>query len=499
MSINTFIQDTSLQMTISPLQIVFDVVPGLVIFTEEKGIILDYKVDQDHGFTHFSGISLQKKIQDIFPRAIRTQTNQTIEKVIRTQKSISLKFNLVLDKKEYWFEARFSPIEDRHIIIVVQDITEQKQKEKKLERQNNWLAAIRAIGFMISSSTDLVLTLSRLLTHATTQLEVDAADILTIDDNGTNLELTASFGFSASIPENHSVRLGVGGAGKAALERRIFHRAALPNHQNEYIYSSIYSDEGFVDYFAVPLIAKGDLKGVLEIYHRSPIQSDPEWISFLETLGKQAAIAIDNAMLFKDNQYSATEIEQAYDTTIEGWSHALNLRDKVTEKHTRRVTSMTLGLARMMNIPDEKLIHIQRGATLHDIGKMGIPDNILFKPGSLTPKEWEVMRQHPQNALQMLSPIRYLKPALDIPLYHHEKWDGSGYPHGLKGTQIPLAARIFSVVDVYDSLTSDRPYRSAWSDGDAKYYIESEAGTHFDPEVVDCFTKLLNEIQVFQR
>ena len=200
-------------------------------------------------------------------------------------------------------------------------------------------------------------------------------------------------------------------------------------------------------------------------------------------------------MLYKDKQYSATEIEQAYDTTIEGWSHVLEMRDKETDVHPHRVTSMTLTLARLMNIPDEKLIHIQRGATLHDIGKMGIPDSILFKPGSLTPKEWEVVRQHPQNALQILSPIRYLKPALDIPLYHHEKWDGSGYPYGLKGTQIPLAARIFAIVDVYDALTSDRPYRPAWSHKDAKNYIESESGVHFDPEIVACFTKMLNEIQ----
>lgn len=495
MSNNAITQDTFLRMSTSPLQIVFDVVPGLVIFTEEKGIILDFKGDQDHGFSPFSGISLQRNIQDFLPHEIRSQADQTIEKVIKTQKTISLNFSLALDSKEQWFEARFSPIENRHIIIIIQNITEQKRKEKQLQRQIKWLAAIRSIDFMITSSTDLVLTLSRLLTHATTQLEVDAADILTMNANGTSLEFSAGYGFTGSTPENHSVRLGVGSAGKAALERRIFHSTALPDHQNELMYSPIFSQEGFVDYYAVPLIAKGDVMGVLEIFHRTPIQSDTEWLNFLETLAKQAAIAIDNAMLFKDKEYSTTEIEQAYDTTIEGWSHALDLRNKETEKHTRRVTGMTLKLARMMNVPDEKLIHIQRGATLHDLGKMGIPDSILFKPGSLTPKEWDIVRQHPQNALQILSPIRYLKPALDIPLYHHEKWDGSGYPHGLKETQIPLAARIFSVVDVYDSLTSNRPYRPAWSHRDAKNYIESESGVHFDPEIVVCFTKLLNEIQ----
>jgi len=495
MTQTTSAQLIPLQTMLSPLQVVYDVFSGLVLLADSGGMILDYKVDRDLHLYPPLQRYLQKSVQDFLPQRIRSQALQAMEKIKQTGKSTFLNFSLVLENKEEWFEARFSPIENRHIIIVIQNITEQKQKERQLQRQHKWLAALQAIDLTIASSMDLSLTLSTLLRHVITQLEVDAADILILKKNEPNLEFSAGFGFKVLDPENHYVRLGVGCAGKAALEQRIIHITNLLNHQNDFLRFPIFIQEGFVDYYAVPLIAKGSVKGVLEVFHRSPIQSDSEWLNFLETLGKQAAIAIDNAMLFNDLQHSQTEIAQAHDATIEGWSHALDLRDKETEGHTRRVTDMTLNLARLMNIPDEKLIHIQRGSILHDIGKMGIPDNILHKPGTLTSKEWAIMHQHPQYALQMLSSINWLKPALDIPHYHHEKWDGSGYPRGLKGTQIPIAARVFAIVDVYDSLTSNRPYRSAWSHTEAKNYISSESGGHFDPKIVDCFAKLMSGIR----
>ena len=156
------------------------------------------------------------------------------------------------------------------------------------------------------------------------------------------------------------------------------------------------------------------------------------------------------------------ELVQAYDATLEGWAKALEIRDQETSGHTQRAANMTLELAKAMKIPEEELINIRRGALLHDIGKMGIPDKILQKPGELTAEEWKTMRKHTQYAVEWLSPIEYLSSALDIPHYHHEKWNGSGYPHGLKGEEIPLSARIFSVIDMWDALCSDRPYRDAW-------------------------------------
>jgi putative two-component system response regulator len=181
---------------------------------------------------------------------------------------------------------------------------------------------------------------------------------------------------------------------------------------------------------------------------------------------------------------------EAYEATIEGWSRAMDLRDKETEGHTQRVTKMTVDLSRAMGMNEEQLVHARRGALLHDMGKLGIPDNILLKPDTLTKEEWGVMRMHPQYAHEMLEKIEYLNPALDIPYCHHEKWDGSGYPRGLKEEEIPLVARVFALVDVWDALTSDRPYRSAWPEEKVLAHIREQSGKHFDPKVVEMFLKL---------
>ncbi len=190
---------------------------------------------------------------------------------------------------------------------------------------------------------------------------------------------------------------------------------------------------------------------------------------------------------------SNTELRLAYDTTIEGWARALELRDKETEGHTRRVTDMTVRLARLVGVDDESLVHIRRGALLHDIGKMGVPDHILLKPGKLSALEWEAMREHPSHALTMLSPITFLRPALEIPYCHHEKWDGSGYPCGLSGEAIPLAARIFSLVDVWDALSYDRPYRRAWPQEAVLTYLRERASTEFDPKITEIFLRMLTK------
>jgi putative nucleotidyltransferase with HDIG domain len=195
-------------------------------------------------------------------------------------------------------------------------------------------------------------------------------------------------------------------------------------------------------------------------------------------------------------QHSNAELALAYDATIEGWSHALDLRDKETEGHTQRVTEMTLALARRVGrFGEAELVHMRRGALLHDIGKMGVPDSILLKPGPLTEAEWGVMRRHPIFAYEMLRPIEYLRPALDIPYAHHEKLDGTGYPRGLKGEEIPLAARLFAVIDIWDALRSDRPYRPAWPEDQVRAYLTGLAGSHLDPELVSAFLEMLSSFQ----
>jgi putative nucleotidyltransferase with HDIG domain len=231
---------------------------------------------------------------------------------------------------------------------------------------------------------------------------------------------------------------------------------------------------------------------VLEIYHRSPLNLNAEQLQFFETLAGQAAIAVDNAQLFNSLQNAHMDLIMSYDATIAGWSRAVDLRDEETHEHTQRVTDLTLRLARAMKVEESQLLHIRRGALLHDIGKIGVPDKILLKPDKLTDEEWRQMRKHPEFAYELLSSIRYLQPALDIPYCHHEKWDGTGYPRGLKGEQIPIAARIFAIVDVWDAVTSDRPYRKAWSTEEALGYIQEQAGKYFDPQVVDVFLKLID-------
>ena len=216
-------------------------------------------------------------------------------------------------------------------------------------------------------------------------------------------------------------------------------------------------------------------------------------MDFLEVLAGQTAIAVDSASLLANYQRTNRELFNAYDSTIEGWSHALDLRDKETEGHTLRVTEMTMKLAKMTGTSEAELVNIRRGALLHDIGKMGVPDSILLKPGQLTDEELIVMRKHPIFAFELLSPIAYLRPALEIPYCHHEKWDGSGYPRGLKGEQIPLVARLFAVVDVWDALRSNRPYRKGvWTEEKVIEYIQSQSGTHFDPNAVELFINMMN-------
>jgi putative nucleotidyltransferase with HDIG domain len=240
-----------------------------------------------------------------------------------------------------------------------------------------------------------------------------------------------------------------------------------------------------------PLKIKDQLIGVIYVDNRIHSgmfqQSDFELIS---AFANQAAVAINNAQLFDDLQESNEELEIAYQATLEGWVRALDLRDHETEGHTKRVTALTQKLATAMGVSDADLVHITRGALLHDIGKMAIPDGILLKPAKLSDDERKLIEKHPLYAFEMLSPIKFLLPALDIPHCHHEKWDGSGYPRGLKGEDIPFAARIFAVVDVWDALVSDRPYRKGIKPAEIREHIRRDSGIHFDPEVVEAFLKL---------
>ena len=371
----------------------------------------------------------------------------------------------------------------------IQRETLHEQTVQGMER----LAALHAIDIMINTSLDLNLTLNVLLQQVTVQLGVDAVDVLLPDSKTGWLVYAAGRGFL--IEDNPHTPLNPAAifAGQAASERHLVHIADLREKILEDGQFYDLAAEKFISYYGFPLISKGEVKGVLEIFHRSLLRPDPDWLDFLEALASQAAIAIDNAQLFTGMQRTNVELAQAYDATIEGWSRALDLRDEETEFHTQRVTGLTLDLARALEIGEDELVQIKRGCLLHDIGKMGIPDRILLKTGPLTDEEWMVMRNHPVYAYELISPIAFLRPALDIPYRHHEKWDGSGYPSGLSGEEIPMAARIFAIIDVWDALLSDRPYRLAWEKERALKHIIEQSGKHFDPSIVNTFLEFIEK------
>ena len=404
-------------------------------------------------------------------------------------KPVPFEYTLRQAGAQRWFEARLVPAPNGQVVVVVRDATRHKQAEEKFNSQLKRIAALRAIDLAISSSLDLHLALSVVLSQVTAQLVVDAADILLFNTQNM-LEFAAGVGFHTDSLMHTHLQVGEGFAGMAALNQKMIHVPDLQHGKTGFLNSPRFKEEGFRCYYGIPLVAKGRVRGVLEVFHRSPLSPDADWIEFLETLAGEAAIAVENAVLLKELQRTNFELTLAYNTTIEGWSRALDLRDRDTEGHTQRVADGAVKLARRLGFSDTEMIHVRRGAILHDIGKMAIPDSILLKPGPLTPEEWEIIRQHPRYAYELLSPIPYLGPALDIPHYHHERWDGGGYPHGLKENQIPLPARLFSIVDVYDALTSHRPYRPAWKPETAIAYIRNEIGKHFDPAVAAEFLKM---------
>jgi HD-GYP domain-containing protein (c-di-GMP phosphodiesterase class II) len=235
----------------------------------------------------------------------------------------------------------------------------------------------------------------------------------------------------------------------------------------------------------VPVLVAGEAVGAFIVGSVGRVHAFSERdVELCRALSHEIGLALANARLYESLQRSHEELERAYEETIEGWSLALEMRDDETQGHALRVADLAVELGRGMGMSEEALVHLRRGALLHDIGKMVVPDAILHKPGPLTDEEWAVMRRHPESGRDFLRKVAYLAPALDVPYAHHERWDGSGYPRGLAGEEIPLAARVFAVADSFDALTSDRPYRPAWTEEATLAYIRERAGTHYDPAVV---------------
>ncbi len=351
------------------------------------------------------------------------------------------------------------------------------------------LSALAVIDSALTSHVEPQEIYHILLDQVTTRLEVDAAALFLLNPHNQMLECVSECGYKDKAILQEQLRLGESLSGKVALQKQMLHMNHLSS-ENIHLLKGQANPDGFEEYFGAPLLVDGKIIGVLDALHRSRLTPNRNWLRFFEMLAGRSANVIATIQLYEDVRHANEELLKAYDATIEGWSQAMDLRDKETEGHTLRVTEMALQLAQAMGLDEEKLIHIHRGALLHDIGKLGIPDDILHKPGPLTDDEWVLMKKHPLYAYHMLESIEYLRPAMDIPYNHHEKWDGSGYPRGLKGEEIPLAARLFAVIDVWDALTSDRPYRPKWTKEAALQYIIDQSGKHFDPRVVMAFLNL---------
>jgi len=449
----------------------FEDLPGYILKSDQPHFVLDFSIEEN----------ISDKNRTSFPKGwsgagipIRTSTEMIGVLIVAVQHPRQLSRN------------EFSLLET--IAEMTGNAIHRAQLYSHSEQQVERLLALRDVDIAISSSFDLRTILDVIIDHVVNQLRVDAARILLYNPFTHTLDLSVGRGFRTLNKKDLHQGISQSLAGKAALENRMI---VLSDIQEADFVPDHFRQEDFLSYFNVPLNAKGQIKGVLEVFMRQTFTPAPDWLEFLNSLGGQTAIAIDNTQLFTNLQRSNVELELAYDTTLEGWGKALEIRDQETEGHTKRVTEMTLSLARRLGCDGDDLVQIRRGALLHDIGKMGIPDEILRKPGTLSEQEWVIMRKHVDFAYALLNPIDYLQKALDIPYCHHERWNGNGYPRGLKGEEIPVSARIFAVIDVWDALLSDRPYRSAWARDKVIEYIKEQSGIQFDPKITDIFMELV--------
>jgi len=347
---------------------------------------------------------------------------------------------------------------------------------------------------ILQSSLDVRERLPKVLEILTEALKADAATMLSYLPQGNRLELISTHGLEMPILAKLRLFFEAGLAGKVIDRHQPIWIEDLQMPPADARPISRLDEEGFRGYLAFPLIGHNDMGGVIEILWREP-QTTKTWDwEFIERVAEQIAFAVQRSGILKDIRQQNAELLTKYNAMIEGLSRALELRDIETEGHTRRVSQLTMRLVEHMHIPSDEWDSIRQGALLHDIGKLGIPDAILLKPGSLTPKERKVMQQHVLYGYNILAPIISARHTLDVTLYHHEHWDGKGYPYGLKGEQIPLVARLFTIIDVFDALKSDRPYRSAWSHEQVLQYLRAQAGQEFDPYIVKIFLEIASEM-----
>ena len=388
---------------------------------------------------------------------------------------------------------KFDYGDDRFLIVVIRDVSERKQSQKEIRDSLKRITALHNIEKTINTTLDMDLAIRLILDEIHQVLKVDACNLLLFNNDLKLLEYKYQTGFRSDALTHTSLRPGEGLAGKTALERKITIVPSLSQEEKNWFIKYLDETEGFEAYFAFPLLAKGKLMGVLEIMQRCPFYPDSTWMDFAKTLSDQLANAIESGLMFHDITQTNFRLKTAYDMTLKKFAASLTAHHIGDSEHINTVAVTSMQLAERMHMRGNILNQIYRGAILHDIGEAAVPNSIMTKQGALTAEERKVMEQHPLKAAEMLVDIPYLKQTLDIPLYHHERWDGSGYPHGLRGEMIPLAARLFAVVDVWDALSHERPWRLAWEEDEILNYLKENAGGLFDPQVVQAFLEMLDD------
>ena len=342
---------------------------------------------------------------------------------------------------------------------------------------------------LIKVAGDLYETLQAIFGYVLLHFGVHAVDFILYEPASRTMRFVAGRGFASNTFDRAPARV-TAFAGQVVREKHTVFIRNIKGMASQLTGVDL-NQEGFVSYIGVPMMVNGEIEGIIELFCRSEWQMGNEELKLLDRVIAQCGLAVHRAMEIRKLQFAKQELEETLDATITAMVTALEMRERESEGHTARVAEMTVQFARALNFQESFLVHIRRGALLHDLGKMGVPENVLLKSESLTEEEWAQMRQHPTIAYKMLGPIEPLRMALAIPYCHHEKWDGTGYPRGLKGEDIPLEARLFAVVDVWDALRSSRPFRQPWPEAKVINHILDRGGRQFEQRLVELFVKLI--------